>query len=75
MKVYVHRIERLSNSINGNPRWELTVSDSGNDFVMRTKTDSTAGYIVDWNCEHSVIDVDCHRTRKGNFIIDYVYRG
>lgn len=45
MRVTIKSVKRLTNSTNGNPRWELNTSEG----TFKTKTDAQCGYSISNN--------------------------
>lgn len=65
MKVKILKVERLKNSVNGNPRYELCVLNEKESFIKgKTATDSILGYKIDSNWEGSTRDLEIRFTKK-----------
>lgn len=57
----------------GNPRaFVLFATDTDARIGGYTATDSAAGYAVSNWALYKVADIECHRTRRGGVIIDYI---
>ena len=65
-------VKRLNNSVNGNPRYEVTAEVQGEgEITLVTKSDAQIGYTIDnklWRSEH--LAMWYHKTRTGNYILD-----
>lgn len=62
------RIERLNNSVNGNPRFRVTVEqqDNNNSIMGKTSTDSMFAYKMPEVGD--IVPVSYRVTRQGNII-------
>lgn len=67
------RIERLNNSNNGNPRYNVVIREDSGDYYLYAKTasDASCGYVVDEYVGKKKL-YHYHVTKKGNNIIDYI---
>ena len=65
--VFTYR--RLNNSVNGNPRFEITFSgDNGELFTGKTASDYSFNYNVE-NCRDRRIAIEYHFTPRGNVTV------
>lgn len=72
VKATVTKIERLKNSIYGNPAWQVWFETESDLFTGRTMSDSSAGYVLSsWSVGRNY-EITYHYTAKGNLHIDYV---
>lgn len=66
----VIKLERLNNSVWGNPRYFVTIKDeAGNFFYAKTASDVSCGYSIG-NYYGKKIVFRYHITKAGNNIID-----
>lgn len=64
-------IERLNNSIYGNPRYRLTVEDENGEILTgKTATNAALGYYVDYNWKGGKKVISYHYTKGGNLIFN-----
>lgn len=64
------RLERLNNSVYGNPRYEVVIRDeSGNYFYAKTANKASCGYMIDEYLGKKKL-FHYHVTKVGNNIID-----
>lgn len=64
------KLERLNNSVWGNPRYKVTIKDeAGGYFHAKTASDASCGYSID-NCYGKKRVFHYHITKAGNNIID-----
>ena len=69
----IRGIERLNNSIYGNPAYKLYLKDDqGNNHTGRTAPNSAAAYVI--TGRETAIECDYHFTKKGVLYVDYIYR-
>lgn len=60
----IESLKRLSNSANGNPRWEVTFTDG---TVFETGKDSMVGYVIDnWEYRDVMVTVQLSRGKIVN---------
>lgn len=65
------KVEKLNNSIYGNPSYRLVVANKYNDvFVGKTATNATLGYEVSLTWEGDWKVLAYHFTKNGNCIFD-----
>lgn len=71
--LHIDNVEKLQNSISGNPRYKLYVKDidSGTLYEGKTAPDGSIGYELPWNAKGGKIRVSAHRTPKGEVVFDY----
>lgn len=67
------RLERLNNSVYGNPRYNVVIRDESGDyyFYAKTASDASCGYVIDEYLDKKKL-FHYHVTRKGNNIIDCI---
>lgn len=66
-------LKRLNNSIYGNPKWALTLTDeSGELYHAKTASNSSAGYVLGYTSEGKTYTMQYHYTSNGYMIIDYI---
>ena len=67
------KLERLNNSVWGNPRYLVTIKDeAGFYFYAKTASDASCGYSID-NYYGKKKLFHYHITKAGNNIIDNIY--
>lgn len=67
------KLERLNNSVWGNPRYLVTIKDeAGFYFYAKTASDASCGYSID-NYYGKKKLFHYHITKTGNNIIDNIY--
>lgn len=65
-------LERLNNSVYGNPRYQVTIKDeSGFYFYAKTASNASCGYSID-NYYGKKMLFHYHITKTGNNIIDVI---
>lgn len=68
-KIIIESIERLNNTIYGNPRYKV-IDSFGR--VFKTASDSVCGYVIDYSLEGKEITATYHETKAGNLVITYI---
>lgn len=65
------RLERLNNSVYGNPRYEVVIREESGDyyFYAKTASDASCGYVIDDYLGKKKL-FHYHITKGGNNIID-----
>lgn len=67
----ISSVKRLNNSVNGNPRYEVTAEVQGEgEITLVTKSDAQIGYTIDNKLCGSELAMWYHKTRAGNYILD-----
>ncbi len=69
----IRLVERLKNSVYGNPRYALIVENENGD-ILRGKTASNAmiGYELGWTSEGKTYKIAYHYTSNNNLIFDRI---
>lgn len=77
MKTYtknlkIVKIERLKNSVYGNPTYKLLVEDeSGKQYEGRTASDASIAYKLSTSDINQIYNIQYHYTKNDNIIFDY----
>lgn len=72
-KLKVYNIERLNNSIYGNPRYLLILEDSdGERIEAKTASNAACAYSIGYSSIDKEYLFTYHETKNGNIIIDYI---
>ena len=70
-RYFVKSIRRLTNTLNGNPRFKLIVADGkGSTITMHTKPDAQFNYTVSMTWQDKMIEADTHSTKRIMMIDD-----
>jgi len=70
-RYFVKNIRRLTNTLNGNPRFKLIVADGqGSTITMHTKPDAQFSYTVSTTWLDRMIEADTHSTKRIMMIDD-----
>ena len=72
--VKVIDINRRRNSVNGNPRYDVTLCDDNacKMYFATTQSDAMCGYAIHSGMIGKRLDVTIHFTAKGTPIIEYI---
>lgn len=68
----VTKIERLKNSVYGNPAWQVWFETESDLFAGRTAPNSISAYAIGSYSVGRNYEITYHYTAKGNLHIDYV---
>lgn len=76
VNVKIIDLKRLNNSIYGNPRWEITLSDDNfcKLYFCKTVSNGAIGYRICSSDKGARFDFIFHETKNGNIILDYIAR-
>jgi hypothetical protein len=67
----ITHIERLNNSVYGNPSWRVWFSNESDLFAGRTAPNSSAGYTLSsWSIGRKY-EITYHYTASGKLYVDY----
>lgn len=72
-KFLVKKIERLNNSIYGNPRFEVVLeNEKGETLKAKTKSDASINYYGIEHKKNKTIEFAYHFTKNNNLILDSI---